>query len=207
MLDAIRSVLSRAPDDWLAAMLAAMPNYGIDERHEVCSCMATFAWESREFTRLEEYLRFTTPERLVQVWPTRFYLPPDVPRGIRRNAAEYVNEPYKLAEFVYGGRGENSPEGAGDGWKYRGRGPGQLTFRRNYRRAADGTGLDVLTNPELMLDPTVGAQVSCWAWREHGEDEVDDDDDIRAETRKWQGGEQDLAQRQRLLDRLLEATA
>jgi len=207
MLDAIRSVLTSAPEAWLDAMLRSMPHYAIDERHEICSCLATVAFESREFTRLEEYLTYSKPERLVAVWPTRFYLPPDVPKLTRRNALEYTNQPQKLAEYVYGGRMENGPEGCGDGYLYRGRGPGQLTGRRNYRRATEATGLDVLGHPELMLEPETGAQVTCWAWRDHGLDAVDDDDSIAEETRKWQGAQQDLAARQRILDRLLEATA
>lgn len=204
-IEAVRSVLTRAPHDWLVSTLAAMPRYGIDTPNEASSYLATVAWESREFTRLEENLNYSA-ERLPEVWSTRFYLPPDLPRG-RRNAHDYARAPEKLAEYVYGGRGENRPEGTGDGWKYRGRGPGQLTFSRNYRRAQEATGHRVWENPDLMFDPGVGSDVTAWFWKDGGFDKLDDDSSIRAETRRWQGGTEALARRQRLFDNLQRALA
>jgi putative chitinase len=179
-----------------------MPRYGIDTPNEEASFLATVAYESREFTRLEEYLNYSAA-RLVAVWRNRFYL--GEPVEGKRDADEYANAPEKLAEFVYGGRLGNAREGAGDGWKFRGRGPGQLTGRNNYERAQHETGHLVALDPTLMFDPVVGSDVTCWKWKADGFDKIDDDASIADETRKWQGGTEGLARRQKIMDDLLVA--
>ena len=40
----------------------------------------------------------------------------------------------------------------GDGYKYRGRGFVQLTWKSNYKKAGDFLGIDLVNNPELALD-------------------------------------------------------
>jgi putative chitinase len=48
---------------------------------------------------------------------------------------------------------------AGDGPKYCGRGYVQLTWKNNYKRAADECGVDLLAYPDKAMDPTVAAKV------------------------------------------------
>lgn len=48
---------------------------------------------------------------------------------------------------------------AGDGPKYCGRGYVQLTWKNNYRRAADECGVDLLAYPDKAMDPGVAAKV------------------------------------------------
>lgn len=50
----------------------------------------------------------------------------------------------------------------GDGGRFRGRGPIQLTGRANYQRYADLTGIDIVNNPDLVnTDPQVAAAVTA----------------------------------------------
>jgi predicted chitinase len=62
----------------------------------------------------------------------------------------------KFFDFVYGGRYGNQP-GTDDGYTYRGRGPFQLTFRDNYKKIGDDIGQDLVSNPDLVNDPAIGA--------------------------------------------------
>ena len=52
----------------------------------------------------------------------------------------------------------------GDGPRYKGRGPIQLTGRCNYRDAGKALGLNLEGNPDLVLEPATGFRVAAWFW-------------------------------------------
>jgi putative chitinase len=72
-----------------------------------------------------------------------------------------------IANIVYGGEwgrlnlGNTQP---GDGWRFRGRGLTQITGRDAYARAGEATGLPLLQQPDLAVQPNVAASVACWVW-------------------------------------------
>jgi len=73
------------------------------------------------------------------------------------STAGYARKPEKIANKVYASRMGNGPESSGDGWKFRGRGPIQLTGKSNYTTfAADIGRPDVLTNPDLVTTEDKG---------------------------------------------------
>ncbi len=60
----------------------------------------------------------------------------------------------------------NTPEKDGDGAKYKGRGPIQVTGQDMYRSASKGLydDLRLIEHPELAADPSIGFMVSAWIW-------------------------------------------
>ena len=67
------------------------------------------------------------------------------------STAGYARKPEKIANKVYANRMGNGPEASGDGYKFRGRGPIQLTGKDNYTAFAASVGRpDVLTNPDIV---------------------------------------------------------
>ena len=67
------------------------------------------------------------------------------------STAGYALKPEKIANKVYANRMGNGPESSGDGYKYRGRGPIQLTGKQNYTAFSQAIGRpDVLTNPDIV---------------------------------------------------------
>lgn len=60
--------------------------------------------------------------------------------------------------IVYGDSYGNGPPPTRDGWKFRGRGFNQLTFRDNYRSIGKSIGYDLEGNPELMERLDVAAK-------------------------------------------------
>jgi predicted chitinase len=85
----------------------------------------------------------------------------------------------------------------GDGVRYKGRGPIQLTGRKNYRAAGAALGVDLEGSPEQAADPHVAFRVAGWFWKSHGLNPFADGGpgNFDAITRKINGGLNGKAQR------------
>jgi putative chitinase len=89
----------------------------------------------------------------------------------------------KLAERL-----GNTPEDDDDGIKYCGRGYIQITGRANYEALSEDTGIDFITNPEL-LEQEANAMISAlWYWNSRNLNKYADLDDIKTITKKINGG-------------------
>jgi putative chitinase len=151
--------------------------------------VATLLHESARFTKLTEDLNYTA-RRLVQVWPKRF---PTTER-----AQPYAQNPKALANHVYGTRLGN--KGGDDGWKFRGRGPLQITGRTNYTVLASMTGLPLVDQPNLVLDPKHAIPVAATWWNAYQKlNAYADRRDFEGLTKRVNGGLIGLPERQQLL--------
>lgn len=74
------------------------------------------------------------------------------------------------------------------GWQYYGRGYIQTTHDYNYKRVQDRTGLSVLANPDLLLQPEPAAHALCVFWQDHGLQAVSQQRDWAAVRRAVYGG-------------------
>ena len=83
----------------------------------------------------------------------------------------------------------------GDGQRYKGRGPIQLTGRANYRAAGEALGLPLEEQPHLAARPSVGFRVAAWYWTNRGLNELADAGDIDEITRRINGGMNGAADR------------
>lgn len=117
--------------------------YGIYSSLLVAHVMAQISHECGAGHDVVENLNYSA-ERMPQVWPLRF---PTI-----ASAKPYAHNPQALANKVYNGRMGNAP-GSNDGWNFRGRGGSQTTGREGYERVAKQTGLDVVNDPDILLDP------------------------------------------------------
>lgn len=82
----------------------------------------------------------------------------------------------------------NTPEADGDGERYKGRGPIQITGRANYEACAAALGIDCVAHPELLELPENGFRSSAWFWQTHGLNELADVENFRLITKKINGG-------------------
>ena len=89
---------------------------------------------------------------------------------------------------AYEGRKDLGNTQAGDGKRYKGRGPIQLTGRANYRKYGQQLGIDFENNPEIVAIPSVGLLVACKFWFDNGLNELADKDDVLTITRRINGG-------------------
>jgi putative chitinase len=127
--------------------------------------MAQSSFETGGFTVWEEDLVYSTPERLVEVWPSRFSLAEDAPG--KEYAPDFVEAPEKLANLVYASRDGNGNATSGDGYAYRGRGGFDLTFLDNYKAASAYLYNDAtvyLNNPDKVSQYTDGMLTAGWFW-------------------------------------------
>jgi putative chitinase len=68
----------------------------------------------------------------------------------------------------YEGRKDLGNTQIGDGVKFKGRGPMQITGRDMYRLCGLALGLDLLSKPELLEDPKYAFMASAWFWKYKG---------------------------------------
>jgi len=65
---------------------------------------------------------------------------------------------------AYEGRRDLGNTQPGDGRRFKGRGPIQLTGRANYRSAGSALGLPLESNPEMAKNTDVGFRTAVWFW-------------------------------------------
>lgn len=102
-----------------------------------------------------------------------------------------------LAQRGYEGRKDLGNTQPGDGRRYRGRGPIQITGRANYKRYGDILGVDFVNNPDLAAKPEWAFVTAALYWKMNRCNELADVQDFRAITRAINGGLTGLAERER----------
>jgi putative chitinase len=180
---------------WIGPLNAALVEFALTTPKRQAMILAQLAHESAELTRVEENLNYSA-NGLLRTWPSRF---------TRELASLYAHQPEKIANRAYAGRNGNGEQHTGDGWRYRGRGPIQLTGRGNYIEAGEALGVDLVGDPNLLLFPTVGARVAAWFFvsKAHGI-EYADAGNLKANTRRINGGLKGLDERERYYARALQ---
>ena len=97
---------------------------------------------------------------------------------------------------AYEGRRDLGNTQPGDGQRYKGRGPIQLTGRANYREVGRALGLDLERNPALASRPEVGFRIAAYFWKSRGLNALADSGNFREVTRRINGGYNGLADRE-----------
>jgi predicted chitinase len=96
---------------------------------------------------------------------------------------------------AYEGRRDLGNTQPGDGVRFKGRGPIQITGRANYTHAGNALKVDLIGNPAQAADPRVAFRLSAWWWNNHGLNEIADRGDIEGATKRINGGLNGLADR------------
>ena len=105
---------------------------------------------------------------------------------------------------AYEGRRDLGNTEPGDGRRFKGRGLIQLTGRANYAAYGKSIGREtqLLENPHIVAeDPELCVDVAGWYWEKRRLNQLADNDDLEAVTRRINGGLNGLADRRRLLGR------
>lgn len=154
-------------------------------KQEQAMFMANMDVESGGFRRMDENMNYSSVGRIKEVFGKNAALQKLDDAGI----AKLVNNPQGLANVVYGNRMGNGA----DGYTYRGRGFTQLSGKDNYRMAGEALGLDLVNNPDLLLNPEIAAKVSLWKWQQSGASKQAKLGNITGTRKAIQGGSQGLS--------------
>lgn len=128
----------------------------------------------------------------------------DTPRRIAAFLAQLAHESgeYRWMEEIadgsaYEGREDLGNVRPGDGKRYKGRGPIQITGRANYRACGQALGLPLIDHPELLTMPENGTRSAVWFWNDKagGLSPLADVDWFRLITRLINGGYNGLEDR------------
>jgi putative chitinase len=152
----------------VAGVLASgLAEAGISEKGQA-NILAQVKGESN-FQPKNENLNYTSAKRIFEV-----FKPPRIPN--EKFAEQFVKNPEALANYVYAKTDGNSEPG--DGWKYRGRGYVQHTGKNQYKAIKEYTGVDVVSNPDLLNDPKVAIKALAWFFLKYKKLKPQDLDDI-----------------------------
>jgi putative chitinase len=196
------------PEQWIDAVVHTCQEFEINTPQRVAGFLAQTSHESGGYTMLSENLNYRAAT-LAACWPNRFaVLGPDkkpvkdkqgklTPTAVANSIA---GKPELIANLVYSSRMGNGPAESGEGWLYRGRGLKQLTGKFNYTKCSEGLGVDLVANPDLLLEPLYAARSAGWFWKTNNLSTFADAGDIKGMTKKINGGYIGLEARQALYD-------
>lgn len=98
---------------------------------------------------------------------------------------------------AYEGRRDLGNTQPGDGVRFKGRGPIQITGRANYAAASRDLGIDLVNNPQLAATPEVGFRLAAWYWNKHDLNRYADSGNFDTITKRINGGYNGKADRDR----------
>jgi len=182
-------------DRYVDALNAAMVAHAVDTVPRIAHFLAQVMHESGCLRLTVENLNYSA-DGLLKVFPRYF--------GTRAEAEACARKPEKIACKVYGGRMGNGAEASGDGWRYRGRGLIQLTGKDNYRSFAQWCGQDVVADPDLVAG-SLAVDAAVFFWQRENLNALADVDDLKAVTRRINGGLNGFADRRELLEKARQA--
>ena len=147
------------PEGWVSSMNEVFPTYDINTPQRVAAFLAQCGHESGGWTVFEENLNYSA-KGLNGIF--KKYFP------TLESAVPYERKPEMIANKIYANRMGNGGPESGDGWRFRGRGPIQLTGRSNYTAFAKEmfeNWEEVVNNPDwVTYDKDFALMSAIWFW-------------------------------------------
>jgi putative chitinase len=200
------------PAKWLDAVVETCVEFEINTPQRVAAFLAQTSHESGGYTMLSENLNYKAAT-LAACWPNRFAVLGADKKPIKENgklvptavANAIAGKPELIANLVYSSRMGNGPAESGEGWAFRGRGLKQLTGKYNYEKCGLGLGVDLVSNPDLLLEPMYAARSAGWFWKTNALSTFADKGDLEGMTKRINGGLIGYAERKAKYDKVLAA--
>ncbi len=174
------------------SIIETFNKYDINTPKRQAAFLANVIHETAMLKTFEENLNYSA-KGLLSVFPKR----------VNKALAEKLeHKPEDIANHIYGGRyGNNS---SGDGWRYRGRGGFQYTFKDNYNMISKALKIDFVKNPDLLKEPPYAILSAGFFWSSHKLNQLADNEDIRGITKVINGGMHGFDDRLKYYNKLLQ---
>ncbi len=142
---------SMIPKDVVTKIKNALIRMGIKNPVLIAGIISEIWTESKFIPKSEKGYSNTSNERIRNIFGSR------VAALSEAQLTALKKDDVKFFDFMYGGRYGNTLPG--DGYKYRGRGLNQLTFKGNYAKYGQLIGRDLVNNPDLVNNLDVAIMV------------------------------------------------
>ncbi|WP_288845517.1 glycoside hydrolase family 19 protein [uncultured Paraburkholderia sp.] len=173
-------------DRWFAHVAATATEFGITTPQRLAAWIAQIGHESGGFTQLVESFNYRGDT--LKIFSR---IPANMRDLLGRQSHERVvpiERQMKIANLAYGGRYGNGDANSGDGWRYRGRGLKQITFKHNYQDCGVALNVDLVAQPEILERDEYAARSAGWFWMTNGLNQLADEGDFVRITRVINGG-------------------
>ena len=200
---------NKVAEVWLPYFNSIPKNFGIDTPLRMAAFLAQVGHESGGLTLLEENLNYSA-EGLANVWPKRYakrlqnglYAKNSVGRCLPTDLAiKIARKPILIASWTYADRMGNGSVESQEGWKYRGRGILQITGKSNYVNLTLNTGIDFVSNPDLLKEPAYALISACFFWKNNNLNRFADKKDVLSLSKAINGGIIGLEHRKALYEK------
>lgn len=137
------------PQDKVKAISASLEHFHITNRFLKAGILAVVSTETGFNIRSELSYHSTPPVRLRLIFGRR------VAKYTDDELNKLRTDDVKFYDIIYGG--QNGNLAVGDGWKYRGRGFNQITFKNSYSKYGTMIGVDLVSAPDRLNEPQIAA--------------------------------------------------
>lgn len=188
-------------DAYVNPLNDVMERYQINTDNRIAMFLAQTGHESGRYksTRIVESLNYKVSA--LNALFSRRISATDAARYGRDDATKQKANEESIANAIYGGEWGKKNLGnelPGDGWKFRGRGLIQLTGRSNYQRFATAIGKTIEDAAAYVETPKGACEAAGWFWKVNDLNRFADNGDIVGCTKKVNGGDHGLAEREEL---------
>lgn len=126
--------------------------WGFRHRYAKAAILSVAYVESKLIPQVEMDYIFTPNDKLREIFGSRLPASDEELNELKKDTVAFFNA-------IYGGRFGNLPH---EGYKYRGRGHNQVTFKANYAAITNifrenGFDVDLVENPDSLLNPKIAA--------------------------------------------------
>jgi putative chitinase len=133
--------VSKDKDANIKAIIKVAKEQGVKNKYTIAAILSIVSKESGFIPSGEASYSGTPAQRIRKIFGSRF-------KGYSDAEIDVIKKnPTKFFDIIYGGRYGNA---SNEGFKYRGRGFNQITFKGNYEVYAKETGLNFIKDPDLL---------------------------------------------------------